>query len=120
MAKNKSQIQDEVFKDFEKSLNIFYRQRQQRYFLELKSKVEQGDIDPSNSSYREIAWEEAERFMGTRVKELIIFIKDFVDSGIDKIKAQLDSGMMYKEEAGIRFEVLKYILLAGENEQDKK
>ncbi len=120
MTKNKSQIQDEVFKDFEKSLNIFYRQRQQRYFSELKEKIEEGNIDPSETSYRDMAWKEAEKFMETRVKELIIFIKDFVDSGIDKIKDQLDKELINKEEADMRFEVLKYILLAGENEQSKK
>jgi len=120
MAKSKSQIQDEVFKGFEKSLNIFYRQRQQRYFSELKEKIDQGDIDPSVISYRETAWKEAEKFMETRVEELLIFIKNFVDVGIDKIKTQLDDGVINKKEADIRFEVLKHILLAGENEQNKK
>jgi hypothetical protein len=120
MTKSKSQIQDEVFKDFEKSLNVFYRQRQQRYFSKLKEKIEDGDIDPSETSYKNTAWKEAEKFMETRVKELIIFIRNYVDEGIDKIKNQRDNGTINKEEADVRFEVLKYILLAGENEQSKK
>ena len=117
MPKSKSRIQDEVFKDFEKSLNIFYRRRQQRYFSELKEKIESGLIDPQEISYREIAHQEAESFMKTRVSELSFFIKDYVDKGIDDIKANLDSGKINKKEADIRFEVLKYILLAGENEK---
>jgi hypothetical protein len=119
MPKSKPHIQDEVFKDFEKSLNAFYRRRQQRYFSELKQKIESGIIDPEEISYKEIAHQEAENFMKTRVQELTLFIRNFVDEGIDKIKSQLDSKTINKEEASIRFEVLKYILLAGENEQNK-
>jgi hypothetical protein len=119
MPTSKSNIQDEVFKDFEKSLNVFYRRRQQRYFSELKGKIESGLIDIDGISYHEVAHEEAERFMKSRVQELTLFIRDFVDEGIDKIKSQLNSKDINKEEADIRFEVLKYILLAGENEQNK-
>ena len=117
MPKDKVQIQDEVFKDFEKSLTVFYDKREQRYFSELKKKVESGVIDLEQNPIKKIALEEAEKFMSTRVKELSLFIRNYVDTGIDDIRKKLESGCINKEEANVHFEVLKYILLAGENEE---
>jgi len=116
---NKNKIQDKMFKDFEKSLNVFYRSRQQRYFSELKEKMENGSINTEDPHYREIAHKEAENFMKTRVPELLNFIKDYVDQKLDEIKGQLDSGNINKEEAQIKFEVLKHLLIAGENKKTK-
>lgn len=115
----KNKIQDELFNDFEKKLNIFYRKRQQRYFSELKEKIENGSIDIKDSRYKEIAWKEAEEFMKTRPYELLEFIKNYVDSKLDEIKSELDQKIINKEKAQIQFELLKHILLAGENEKNK-
>lgn len=117
---NKNKIQDKMFDDFEKSLNIFYRRRQKRYFLELKEKIESGSsISIEDYHYREIIRKEAETFMKTRVPELLNFIKEYVDQKLDEIKVQLGANNISKEEANIKFEVLKHLLIAGENEKTK-
>lgn len=119
MQNNKSSIQDKVFKDFEKSLDTFYIEKRQKYFLEFQSKIKPIVDDMDDVLCHKVIHKEAKKFIESQNSELILFIRNYVDKCIDEIKTLLDSNIIDKEEANIRFEVLKYILLEGESKQEK-
>ena len=113
-------IQERMFEEFKKDITQFYDDREARYFIDLEEKMLSGEIDVNDDNYREVIREEAEKFLATRPKDLLEFIKEYVDTSRDVILDAVNEGLMDKEMCEVSMEVLKHILIAGEMDADPK
>jgi hypothetical protein len=108
-------IRERMFESFKKDVKKFYKNRENSYMADFKSKVESGEIDPYD---KEDAWERAEEFMNSRPQELLKYIKEYVHTNMDIVIDAVKEGIMDKETAEVTMEVLKHILIAGEIDAD--
>lgn len=113
------QIREDEFVKFRKAIRKFYKSRQDEYLEEFRQRIESGDIDPDDPDYKEFCNEDAKRFMSTRGSKVLEFIRDYVDKRSSEILDAVSSKKFPKGKAKVQLEVLKYVLLAGEEDSLK-
>jgi hypothetical protein len=113
------QIREEEFVRFRKVIKKFYKGRQDLYIKGFKEKIESGDIDPDDPDYKEFCNKDAEEFMSTRGSKVLEFIKEYVDQRSNEILDAVSVKKCPKGKAKVQLEVLKYVLLAGEEDSLK-
>ena len=113
------QIREDEFVKFRKAIRKFYKSRQDEYIKEFRQRIESGEIDPDDSDYKEFCNEDAKKFILTRGSKVLNFIKEYVDTRSNEILDAVSDKKLIKGKAGIQLEVLKYILLAGEEDSLK-
>lgn len=104
-------IHDQMFRDFERSLKKFFKQREDIFYENFKAKVDSGEIDVESVDYPDICRVVAEEFMETQPEDTRVFVRDYVDKQANVI---LDNKDLDRQEAECRLEVLKYMLLAAD------
>jgi hypothetical protein len=119
MVVDVEQIREEEFILFRKAVKQFYKERENEYFEQFSEKIQCGEIDPHASNYKEICLQEAQDFMSTRPQKLLKFIQNYVDQRSSEILDAVSFKKCSKGKAKIQFEVLKYVLLAGEEDSLK-
>lgn len=107
-------IRQEELNRFQAAIKQFFNDREDEYMRLFNEKLESGQIDPGISDYKNICQQEAEAFMSTRHKEVLKFIKKYIDSRLNEIVDDVNTSQLLRGKARVQFEVLKYILLAGE------
>lgn len=113
------QIREDEFIKFRKAIRKFYKGRQDEYLEEFRQRIESGEIDPDDPGYKEFCNEDAKRFMSTRGSKVLEFIRDYVDKRSSEILDAVSSKKSPKGKAKVELEVLKYVLLAGEEDSLK-
>jgi hypothetical protein len=113
------QIREDEFILFRKSIKKFYKERQDDYLEEFRQRIESGEIDPDSNDYKEFCNQDAERFMSTRGSKMLEFIKSYVDQRSSEILDAVSDKKCPKGKAKVQLEVLKYVLLAGEEDSLK-
>jgi hypothetical protein len=108
-------IRDEEFLLFKTSVQKFYRGREEKYFKSLKDKYGKNKV-PTKDLYKK----EAKDYFATLPKELLSFIKDYIDNRLNTLVDDVRAKKILKKEAEVSLEVLKHILLAGEQHTDKE
>jgi hypothetical protein len=113
------QIREEEFILFRKAVKKFYKGRENEYFEQFTEKVQSGEINPYDTDYKEICLQEARDFMSTRPQKLLKFVQEYVDQRSSEVLDAVKDGTSCKGKAKIQLEVLKYVLLAGEEDSLK-
>ena len=113
------QIREDEFVKFRKAIRKFYKVRQDEYLEEFRQRIESGEIDPGDPDYKEFCNQDAKEFMSTRGSRVLEFIKEYVDQRSSEILDAVSSKKCIKGKAKIQLEVLKYVLLAGEEDSLK-
>jgi hypothetical protein len=113
------QIREEEFILFRTAVRRFYKSREDEYFDQFKDKIENGEIDPDDPDYKEICKREAKTYMSSRPQKLLIFIRDYVDIRSSEILDAVSDKKCSKGKGKLQLEVLKYVLLAGEEDSLK-
>jgi hypothetical protein len=113
------QIREDEFILFRKAIKKFYKGREDKYFEQFREKIESGEVDPDSPDYKEICKAEAKVYMSTRGSKVLEFIKDYVDQRSSEILDSVADGKSVKGKAKVQLEVLKYVLLAGEEDSLK-
>ena len=113
------QIREDEFVKFRKAIRKFYKDRQDEYLEEFRQRIESGEIDPDDPDYKEFCNQDAKEFMSTRGSKVLEFIKEYVDLRSSEILDAVSSKKCAKGKAKIQLEVLKYVLLAGEEDSLK-
>lgn len=113
------QIREDEFKLFRKAIRKFYKIRQSEYLEDFRSRIESGEIDPDDKNYKEFCNIDAKEFMSTRGSKVLEFVKQYVDKRSNEILDAVTDKKLIKGKAGVQLEVLKYILLAGEEDSQK-
>ena len=113
------QIREKEFALFRKAIRKFYKSRQDQYLKEFRNRIEAGEIDPDDSDYKEFCNNDAKEFMSSRGSRVLEFVKEYVDKRSNEILDAVADKKLVKGEAGVQLEVLKYILLAGEEDSQK-
>ena len=119
MVVDVEQIREEEFIRFRKAVKLFYKGREDEYFKQFSEKVQSGEIDPDAADYKEICLQEARNFMSTRPDRLLKFIRGYVDARSSQVLDAVTDGTYCRGKAKIQLEVLKYVLLAGEEDSLK-
>lgn len=113
------QIREDEFIKFRKAIRKFYKGRQDEYLEEFRQRIESGEIDPDDPGYKEFCNEDAKGFMSTRGSKVLEFIRQYVDQRSNEILDAVSSKKGLKGKAKVQLEVLKYVLLAGEEDSLK-
>ena len=113
------QIREEEFILFRKAIKQFYKKRQDSYLEEFKQRIESGEIDPNDSDYKKFCNKDAKEFMSSRGSKVLEFIKLYVDQRSNEILDAVSVKKCPKGKAKVQLEVLKYVLLAGEEDSLK-
>jgi hypothetical protein len=113
------QIREDEFILFRKAIKKFYKTRQDEYLEEFRQRIESGEIDPDSPDYKEFCNEDAKEFMSTRGSKVLEFIKSYVDQRSSEILDAVSAKKSTKGKAKVQLEVLKYVLLAGEEDSLK-
>lgn len=113
------QIREEEFVRFRKAVRLFYKQREDEYFEQFQEKIQSGEIEPDCTDYKEICRQEAQDFLSTRPKELLKFVQTYVDERSSEVLDSVTDKVSCKGKAKVQLEVLKVILLAGEEDSQK-
>ena len=113
------QIREDEFVKFRKAVRSFYKGRQDDYLEEFRQRIESGEIDPDDPDYKEFCNEDAKVFMSSRGSKVLEFIKEYVDQRSSEILDAVSSKKSPKGKAKVQLEVLKYVLLAGEEDSLK-
>jgi hypothetical protein len=113
------QIREEEFVSFRKAIRRFYKVRQDDYLEEFRQRIEAGEIDPDDPNYKEFCNEDAKVFMSSRGSKVLDFIKSYVDQRSSEILDAVSAKKSTKGKAKVQLEVLKYVLLAGEEDSLK-
>ena len=113
------QIREDEFILFRKAVKKFYKGRENEYFEQFQEKIQSGEIDPSDTDYKEICLQEARVFMSTRPQKLLKFIQEYVDKRSSEVLDAVTNKTSCKGKAKVQLEVLKYILLAGEEDSQR-
>ena len=113
------QIRESEFVNFRKAIRKFYKGRQDEYLEDFRQRIESGEIDPDDSNYKEFCNQDAKEFMSTRGSKALGFIKEYVDQRSSEILDAVSSKKSTKGKAKVQLEVLKYVLLAGEEDSLK-
>ena len=113
------QIREDEFVKFRKAIRKFYKSRQDEYLKEFRQRIESGEIDPEDSDYKEFCNQDAKEFMSTRGSKVLEFIREYVDQRSSEILDAVSSKKSPKGKAKVQLEVLKYVLIAGEEDSLK-
>lgn len=113
------QIREDEFVKFRKAIRKFYKDRQDEYLEDFRQRLESGEIDPDSPDYKEFCNKDAEEFMSTRGSKVLEFIKEYVDNRSNEILDAVSAKKYPKGKAKVQLEVLKYVLLAGEEDSLK-
>lgn len=113
------QIRESEFVNFRKAIRKFYKGRQDEYLEDFRQRIESGEIDPDDSNYKEFCNQDAKEFMSTRGSKVLEFIKEYVDQRSSEILDTVSSKKCPKGKGKVQLEVLKYVLLAGEEDSLK-
>jgi hypothetical protein len=113
------QIREDEFILFRKAIKKFYKGRQDDYLEEFRQRIESGEIDPDDPNYKEFCNEDAKEFMSSRGSKVLEFIKEYVDQRSSEILDAVSAKKSTKGKAKVQLEVLKYVLLAGEEDSLK-
>lgn len=113
------QIREDEFVKFRKAIRRFYKGRQDEYLEEFRQRIESGEIDPDDPGYKEFCNKDAKEFMSTRGSKVLEFIREYVDKRSSDILDAVSSKKLLKGKAKVQLEVLKYVLLAGEEDSLK-
>lgn len=113
------QIREDEFIKFRKAIRKFYKGRQDEYLEEFRQRIESGEIDPDDPNYKEFCNEDAKEFMSTRGSRVLEFIREYVDTRSSEVLDAVSSKKCPKGKAKVQLEVLKYVLLAGEEDSLK-
>ena len=113
------QIREDEFILFRKAIKKFYKGREDEYFEQFREKIESGEVDPDSPDYKEICKAEAKIYMSTRGSKVLEFIKEYVDQRSSEILDAVSDKKCPKGKAKVQLEVLKYVLLAGEEDSLK-
>ena len=113
------QIREDEFILFRKAIRGFYKTRQDNYLEEFRQRIESGEIDPDDPGYKEFCNEDAKVFMSSRGSKVLDFIKSYVDQRSSEILDAVSNKKCPKGKAKVQLEVLKYVLLAGEEDSLK-
>lgn len=113
------QIREDEFIKFRKAIRSFYKGRQDDYLEEFRQRIESGEIDPDDPDYKDFCNKDAKEFMSTRGSKVLEFIKEYVDQRSSEILDAVSSKKTLKGTAKVQLEVLKYVLLAGEEDSLK-
>ena len=113
------QIREDEFILFRKAIKQFYKGRQDDYLEEFRQRIESGEIDPDDPNYKEFCNEDAKEFMSSRGSKVLEFIKEYVDQRSSEILDAVSAKKSTKGKAKVQLEVLKYVLLAGEEDSLK-
>jgi hypothetical protein len=113
------QIREDEFILFRKAIKQFYKGRQDEYLEEFRQRIESGEIDPDSPDYKEFCNKDAEEFMSARGSKVLEFIKSYVDQRSSEILDAVSVKKCPKGKAKVQLEVLKYVLLAGEEDSLK-
>lgn len=113
------QIREDEFVKFRKAIRSFYKSRQDEYLEEFRQRIESGEIDPDDPGYKQFCNEDAKEFMSTRGSKVLEFIKQYVDQRSNEILDAVSTKKLAKGKAKVQLEVLKYVLLAGEEDSLK-
>jgi hypothetical protein len=119
MVVDVEQIRENEFVNFRKAIRKFYKGRQDEYLEEFRQRIESGEIDPDDSNYKEFCNQDAKEFMSTRGSKALEFIKEYVDQRSSEILDAVSSKKCPKGKGKVQLEVLKYVLLAGEEDSLK-
>ena len=113
------QIREDEFVKFRKAIRKFYKGRQDEYLEVFRQRIESGEIDPDDPGYKEFCNEDAKAFMSTRGSKVLEFIRQYVDQRSNEVLDAVSSKRLPKGKAKVQLEVLKYVLLAGEEDSLK-
>jgi hypothetical protein len=113
------QIREDEFIKFRKAIKKFYKGRQDLYIKEFKNRIESGEIDPDDPSYKEFCQKDAKEFLSDRGSKVLEFVREYVDKRSNEILDAVSAKKLIKGKAGVQLEVLKYILEAGEEDSLK-
>jgi hypothetical protein len=113
------QIREEEFVRFRKAVKKFYKGRENEYFEQFQEKIQSGEIDPDCTDYKEICLQEAQDFMSTRPSKLLKFVQDYVDERSSEVLDAVTDGTSCRGRAKVQLEVLKAVLLAGEEDSQR-
>ena len=119
MVVDVEQIREQEFVSFRKAIRKFYKDRQDLYLEEFRDKIESGEIDPDDPGYKELCNDNAKEFMSSRGGMALKFIKSYVDQRSNEILDAVSDKKLTKGKAKVQLEVLKYVLLAGEEDSLK-
>jgi hypothetical protein len=119
MVVDVEQIREEEFILFRKAVKQFYKGRENEYFEQFSEKIQSGEIDPDASDYKEICLQEARDFMSTRPQKLLKFVQGYVDQRSGEVLDAVKDNTSCRGKAKIQLEVLKYVLIAGEEDSLK-
>jgi DNA repair photolyase len=113
------QIREEEFILFRKAIKQFYKDRQDSYLEEFKQRIEFGEIDPDDPDYKDVCNRDAKEFMSSRGSKVLEFIRSYIDQRSSEILDTVSAKKCPKGKAKVQLEVLKYVLLAGEEDSLK-
>jgi hypothetical protein len=113
------QIREDEFILFRKAIKQFYKGRQDSYLEEFRQRIESGEIDPDDPDYKEFCNEDAKEFISSRGSKVLEYIRSYVDLRSSEILDAVSCKKCPKGKAKIQLEVLKYVLLAGEEDSLK-
>jgi len=113
------QIREGEFVKFRKAIKKFYKGRQDLYIKEFKERIESGDIDPDDPSYKQFCNNDAKEFLSTRGSKVLEFIRQYVDQRSNEILDAVSNKKCPKGKGKVQLEVLKYVLEAGEEDSLK-
>jgi hypothetical protein len=119
MVVDVEQIREDEFVRFRKAVKLFYKDRETEYLMNFERKIEAGIIDPHDPNYKEFCLQEAKDFMATRPEKLLKFVQDYVDKRSSEVLDAVTDKTSCKGKAKIQLQVLKAILLAGEEDSQK-
>ena len=113
------QIREDEFILFRKAIKQFYKGRHDDYLEEFRQRIESGEIDPDDPDYKEFCNRDADEFMSSRGSKVLEFIKEYVNQRSSEILDAVSAKKCPKGKAKVQLEVLKYVLLAGEEDSLK-
>lgn len=112
MKSDIEKIHDRMFERFAKAVAKFSEQLTDSWYEEFFDKVESGEIEVDEDNYKEVIEGFIDDFEKEQPKAVHKFIREYVDKEANKI---LDNKKLKREKAEIQLEVLKHLLLAGED-----
>jgi len=119
MVVDTEQIREDEFIKFRKAIRKFYKIREDEYIEEFKERIESGELNPDSPDYKQVCLHDAKAFMRTRGEKVLKFIKEYVDRRSSEILDSVSDKKCARGKAKIQLEVLKYVLLAGEEDSLK-
>jgi hypothetical protein len=107
-------IQERILEDFQLQLCDFHNQCENDYLDEFRGRIINGNIDPNDTEYRAVCYNEAKKYKDKIYSKTLVFVREYINNSFDLIDDLLREGVLTKEEAAAAFITLKHILIAAE------